>query len=127
MAQVEVVGGAVLRGDGAGVGGDGELGQAQLGDLRASFAAQGDQPVAPAGDRYGAGLRLRIDGVQVAPGEQAVQGGDVVLAALLDRGLLGEEEAERGEVRLKPLKQQAEESTVALAPVAAIVEKLLNP
>ena len=41
--------------------------------------------------------------------------------------VLGEEEAERGEVRLKPLQLQAEESTVALAPVAAIVEKLLTP
>ena len=41
--------------------------------------------------------------------------------------VLGDEEAERGEVRLKPLQQQAEESTVALAPVAAIVEKLLTP
>ena len=41
--------------------------------------------------------------------------------------VLGDEEAERGEVRLKPLQQQAEESIVALAPVAAIVEKLLTP
>ena len=40
--------------------------------------------------------------------------------------VLGDEEAERGEVRLKPLQQQAEESIVALAPVAAIVEKLLT-
>ena len=40
--------------------------------------------------------------------------------------VLGDEEAERGEVRLKPLQQKGEESTVALAPVAAIVEKLIN-
>ena len=40
--------------------------------------------------------------------------------------VLGDEEAERGEVRLKPLQQKAEECTVALAPVAAIVETLLN-
>ena len=40
--------------------------------------------------------------------------------------VLGDDEAERGEVRLKALKRQAEESTVALAPVAAIVETLLN-
>jgi histidyl-tRNA synthetase len=41
--------------------------------------------------------------------------------------VLGDEEAARAEVRLKPLQQQAEECTVALAPVAAIVEKLLTP
>ena len=41
--------------------------------------------------------------------------------------VLGDDEAERGEVRLKALKKQAEESTVALAPVAAIVERVLNP
>ena len=41
--------------------------------------------------------------------------------------VLGDDEAERGEVRLKALQQQAEESTVALAPVAAIVERVLNP
>ena len=41
--------------------------------------------------------------------------------------MIGEDEAERGEVRLKALDQQAKESTVALAPVSAIVEKLLTP
>ena len=41
--------------------------------------------------------------------------------------VLGDEEAGRGEARLKPLQLQAEESTVALAPVAAIVESVLNP
>ena len=41
--------------------------------------------------------------------------------------VLGDEEAERGEVRLKALQQKAEESTVALAPVTAIVERLLTP
>ena len=40
--------------------------------------------------------------------------------------VLGDEEVERGEVRLKALKKQAEESTVAFAPVAAIVERILN-
>ena len=34
----------------------------------------------------------------------------------------GDEEAERGEVRLKPLQQQSEETTVALSGIAAIVE-----
>ena len=41
--------------------------------------------------------------------------------------VLGDEEVSSGQVRLKPLQQQAEECTVALAPVAAIVEKLLTP
>ncbi|MDC3044233.1 histidine--tRNA ligase, partial [bacterium] len=41
--------------------------------------------------------------------------------------VLGDEEAERGEVRLKSLKRQSEESTVALASVSAIVERLLTP
>ena len=40
--------------------------------------------------------------------------------------VLGDEEVSSGQVRLKPLQQQAEECTVALAPVAAIVEKLLT-
>ena len=38
--------------------------------------------------------------------------------------VLGDEEAERGEVRLKPLQQQGEEITVALSGIAAIVEIL---
>ena len=38
--------------------------------------------------------------------------------------VLGDEEAGRGEVRLKPLQQKGEESAVALTPVTAIVEKL---
>ena len=41
--------------------------------------------------------------------------------------VLGDEEAGRGEVRLKSLKQQAEESTVAIASVNAIVQRLLTP
>ena len=38
--------------------------------------------------------------------------------------VLGDEEVERGEVRLKPLNQQSEESTVALSGIAAMVELL---
>ena len=38
--------------------------------------------------------------------------------------VLGDEEVERGEVRLKPLNQQSEESTVALSGIAAMVEML---
>ena len=41
--------------------------------------------------------------------------------------VLGDEEAERGEVRLKPLQQQGEEITVALSGIAAIVETLSTP
>ena len=41
--------------------------------------------------------------------------------------VLGDEEAERGEVRLKPLQQQGEEVTVALSGIAAILETLLTP
>ena len=40
--------------------------------------------------------------------------------------VLGDEEVERGEVRLKPLTQQSEESTVALSGIAAMVELLRN-
>ena len=40
--------------------------------------------------------------------------------------VLGEEEAERDEVRLKSLNQHGEEYTFALASIAAIVEKLLT-
>ena len=40
--------------------------------------------------------------------------------------VLGDEEVERGEVRLKPLNQQSEESTVALSGIAAMVELLRN-
>ena len=38
--------------------------------------------------------------------------------------VLGDEEAQRGEVRLKPLQQQGEEINVALSGIAAIVETL---
>ncbi len=41
--------------------------------------------------------------------------------------VLGDEEVERGEVRLKPLQQQGEEITVALSGIAAIVETLSTP
>ena len=41
--------------------------------------------------------------------------------------VLGDEEAQAGMVRLKPLQQQGEESTVAISPVAAIVDALRTP
>jgi histidyl-tRNA synthetase len=80
--------------------------------------------LALARDLRAAGLRVELDASGSAFGKQFKRA---------DRSgarwamVLGDEEAERGEVRLKPLQQQAEESTVALAPVAAIVEKLLTP
>jgi histidyl-tRNA synthetase len=40
--------------------------------------------------------------------------------------VLGDEEVDRGELRLKWLRQQTEELTVAIALVAAIVERLRN-
>ena len=80
--------------------------------------------LALARDLRAAGLRVELDASGSAFGKQFKRA---------DRSgarwamVLGDEEAERGEVRLKPLQQQAEESIVALAPVAAIVEKLLTP
>ena len=80
--------------------------------------------LALARDLRAAGLQVELDGTGSAFGKQFKRA---------DRSgarwamVLGDEEAERGEVRLKPLQQQAEESTVALAPVAAILEKLLTP
>ena len=41
--------------------------------------------------------------------------------------VLGDEEAERREVRLKPLQQRGEESVIALTAMAAIVETLQTP
>jgi histidyl-tRNA synthetase len=41
--------------------------------------------------------------------------------------VLGDEEAQAGMVRLKPLQHQGEESTVAISPVAAIVDALRTP
>ena len=38
--------------------------------------------------------------------------------------VLGDDEVERGEVRLKPLQQRAAESIAALAPIAAILEAM---
>ena len=80
--------------------------------------------LALARDLRAAGLRVELDASGSAFGKQFKRA---------DRSgarwamVLGDEEAERGEVRLKRLQQQAEESTVALAPVAAILEKLLTP
>ena len=97
VAQVEEVGGPVGGGDDAGVGGDRELLEAQLGHRRGPVAADRDQAVAPdARDR--SGLGLRILGVAVAPGEQAVHRVDVGPPPLAHPGLLGSEQRCRIEV-----------------------------
>ena len=73
-------------------------------------------------------LDLRLEGAELVGRllllERLEEVGEL-LARLLLR-LLGDEEAARGEVRLQPLQMKGEESTVAIAPVAAIVEKLLT-
>lgn len=71
-----------------------------------------------------AGLAVELDGSGSAFGKQFKRADRSGARWAL---VLGDEEVGRGEVRLKVLQQQAEESTVALAPVAAIVERLLNP
>ena len=79
--------------------------------------------LALARDLRASGLRVELDASGSAFGKQFKRADRSGAPWAL---VLGEWEAERGEVRLKPLQQQAEESTVALTPVAAIVEKLLT-
>ena len=62
-----------------------------------------------------AGLHLELDASGSAFGKQFKRADRSGAAWAL---VLGDEEAERGEVRLKPLQQQAEEITVAIQPVA---------
>ena len=80
--------------------------------------------LALARDLRAAGLRVELDASGSAFGKQFKRADRSGARWAL---VLGDEEVGRGEVRLKVLQQQAEESTVALAPVAAIVERLLNP
>ena len=80
--------------------------------------------LALARDLRAAGLRVELDASGSAFGKQFKRADRSGARCAL---VLGDEEVGRGEVRLKVLQQQAEESTVALAPVAAIVERLLNP
>ena len=75
-------------------------------------------------DLRAAGLQVELDASGAAFGKQFKRADRSGAAWAL---VLGDEEAERGEVRLKPLQQQSEESTIAIAPVTAIVEKLLTP
>ena len=71
-----------------------------------------------------AGLQVELDASGSAFGKQFKRADRSGAAWAL---VLGDEEAERGEVRLKPLHQQAEELTLAIKPVAAIVERLRTP
>ena len=80
--------------------------------------------LALARDLRASGLRVELDTSGSAFGKQFKRADRSGAPWAL---VLGEDEAERDEVRLKPLNQQAEESTVALAPLSAIVEKLLTP
>ena len=70
------------------------------------------------------GLTVELDGSGSSFGKQFKRADRSGAAWAL---VLGDEEAERGEVRLKPLQQQAEECTVAIEPVAAILERLSTP
>ena len=70
------------------------------------------------------GLKVELDASGSAFGKQFKRANRSGAAWAL---VLGDEEAERGEVRLKPLQHQADESIVAIEPVAAIVEKLRTP
>ena len=67
------------------------------------------------------GLTVELDGSGSAFGKQFKRADRSCARWAL---VLGDEEAERGEVRLKPLQQQGEEVTVALSGIAAIVETL---
>ena len=67
------------------------------------------------------GLMVELDGSGSAFGKQFKRADRSGARWAL---VLGDEEAERSEVRLKPLQQQGEESTVALDGIAAIVEQL---
>jgi len=70
------------------------------------------------------GLTVELDGSGSAFGKQFKRADRSGARWAL---VLGDEEAERGEVRVKPLQQQGEESTVALAGITAIVELLHRP
>ena len=71
-----------------------------------------------------AGLQVELDASGSAFGKQFKRADRSGAAWAL---VLGDEEAERGLVRLKPLHQKIEESTVAIEPVVAIVEALRTP
>ena len=71
-----------------------------------------------------AGLKVELDASGSAFGKQFKRADRSGAAWAL---VLGDEEAKRGEVRLKPLQQHDGESTVAIEPVAVIIETLRTP
>ena len=80
--------------------------------------------LALARDLRAAGLRVELDSSGSAFGKQFKRADRSGARWAL---VLGDQEAERGEARLKLLKQHGEESIVTVKPVAAIVERLLTP
>ena len=70
------------------------------------------------------GLTVELDGSGSAFGKQFKRADRSGAPWAL---VLGDEEAERGEVRLKPLQQQGQEATVALSGITAIVKLLRRP
>ena len=70
------------------------------------------------------GLTVELDGSGSAFGKQFKRADRCRARWAL---VLGDEEAELGVVRLKPLQQQGEEITVALSGITAIVETLRTP
>ena len=80
--------------------------------------------LALARDLRAAGIRVELDSSGSAFGKQFKRADRSGARWAL---VLGDQEAERGEARLKLLKQHGEESIVTVKPVAAIVERLLTP
>ena len=90
-----------------------------------STAVNRRRPGADPGARLrAAGLTVELDGSGSAFGKQFKRADRCGARWAL---VLGDDEAARGEVRLKPLQQQGEESTVALSAIAAMVETLRTP
>ena len=79
--------------------------------------------LALARDLRAAGLRVELDASGSAFGKQFRRADRSGASWVL---VLGDDEAERGEVRLKSLTHKSEECTFAIASVSAIVEKLLT-
>ena len=80
--------------------------------------------LALARDLRSAGVQVELDSSGSAFGKQFKRADRSGATWAL---VLGDEEADRGEVRLKSLKQQNKESIIAIAPAAAILERLLTP
>ena len=75
-------------------------------------------------DLRAAGLWVELDSSGSAFGKQFKRADRSGAAWAL---VLGDQEAERGEVRLKSLQQQVEEFTIAIEPVTSIIKALRMP